>query len=73
MFIVIASQSSAAPSQNGSEGDGLTEAERKHRKNMEYEEDEGEHAEPQILREAEINIPKLPLPTSSENQVNTFY
>ncbi|CAE6437590.1 unnamed protein product [Rhizoctonia solani] len=61
-------QSSAAPSQRGSDGDGLTEAERKHRKNMEYEEEEGEPAEPQILREAEINIPKLPLPTSSDNQ-----
>ncbi|GAB1518514.1 Paf1 complex component [Rhizoctonia solani] len=61
-------QSSAAPSQNESDGDGLTEAERKHRKNMEYEEEEGESAEPQILREAEINIPKLPLPTSSDSQ-----
>ncbi|EUC55713.1 LEO1-like protein [Rhizoctonia solani AG-3 Rhs1AP] len=61
-------QSSAAPSQRESDGDGLTEAEKKHRKNMEYEEDEGEQAEPQILREAEINIPKLPLPTSSDNQ-----
>ncbi|CUA77130.1 RNA polymerase-associated protein LEO1 [Pongo abelii] [Rhizoctonia solani] len=61
-------QSSAAPSQRESDGDGLTEAERKHRKNMEYEEEEGEPTEPQILREAEINIPKLPLPTSSDNQ-----
>ncbi|KAH7335557.1 Leo1-like protein-domain-containing protein [Rhizoctonia solani] len=61
-------QSSAAPSHRESDGDGLTESERKHRKNMEYEEEEGEPAEPQILREAEINIPKLPLPTSSDNQ-----
>ncbi|KAJ1306541.1 hypothetical protein OPQ81_007542 [Rhizoctonia solani] len=61
-------QSSAAPSQRDSDGDGLTEAERKHRRNMEYEEEEGEPAEPQILREAEINIPKLPLPTSSDSQ-----
>ncbi|CAE6487490.1 unnamed protein product [Rhizoctonia solani] len=61
-------QSSAVPSQRESDGDGLTEAERKHRKNMEYEEEEGEPTEPQILREAEINIPKLPLPTSSDNQ-----
>ncbi|KDN43246.1 hypothetical protein RSAG8_06213, partial [Rhizoctonia solani AG-8 WAC10335] len=61
-------QSSAAPSQRESDADDLTEAERKHRKNMEYEEEEGEPAEPQILREAEINIPKLPLPTSSGNQ-----
>ncbi|KAG9122232.1 hypothetical protein FRC07_001482 [Ceratobasidium sp. 392] len=61
-------QSSATPSLRGSDGDGLTESERKHRKAMEYEEEEGEPEPPQVMREAEVNIPKLPLPTSSDNQ-----
>lgn len=69
--MIISSLSSATPSARGSDGDELTEAERKHRKAMEYEEEEGEPVEPQFLREAEINIPKLPLPTSSDNQVGT--
>ncbi|QRV88597.1 RNA polymerase-associated protein LEO1 [Ceratobasidium sp. AG-Ba] len=60
--------SSATPSLRESDGDGLTEAERKHRKAMEYEEEEGEEAIPQVVREAEVNIPKLPLPTSSDGQ-----
>jgi hypothetical protein len=70
MLIIIISQFSATPSLRGSEADGLTEAERKYRKAMEYEEEEAEQAEPQVLREAEINIPKLPLPTSSDNQAS---
>ncbi|KAG8780440.1 hypothetical protein FRC12_023022 [Ceratobasidium sp. 428] len=61
-------QSSPTPSLRGSDGDGLTESERKHRKAMEYEEEEGEPDPPQVMREAEVNIPKLPLPTSSEGQ-----
>ncbi|KAG8746088.1 hypothetical protein FRC10_006191 [Ceratobasidium sp. 414] len=61
-------QSSATPSMRGSDGDGLTESERKHRKAMEYEEEEGEPEVPQVMREAEVNIPKLPLPTGSDGQ-----
>ncbi|KAG8699233.1 hypothetical protein FRC08_005425 [Ceratobasidium sp. 394] len=61
-------QSSPTPSMRGSDGDGLTESERKHRKAMEYEEEEGEPEVPQVMREAEVNIPKLPLPTSSDGQ-----
>lgn len=36
---------------------------------MEYEEEDGELEQPTVLREAEVNIPKLPLPTSSEQKV----
>ncbi|KAF8595394.1 Leo1-domain-containing protein [Ceratobasidium sp. AG-I] len=62
-------QSSATPSPRGSDADGLTEAERKHRKALEYEEEEeGEMEPPTVLREAEVNIPKLPLPTSSDHK-----
>lgn len=67
--LFVGSQSSATPSLRGSDADGLTEAERKHRKAMEYEEEEGEMEPPTVLREAEVNIPKLPLPTSSDQKV----
>ncbi|KAG8861455.1 hypothetical protein FRB96_002904 [Tulasnella sp. 330] len=57
-------QSSPTPSIPGS-ADGISAAERRKRKAMEYEEDE-EAAEEEVKTEAQMHIPNLPLPTASD-------
>ncbi|KAG8959364.1 hypothetical protein FRC00_001693 [Tulasnella sp. 408] len=61
-------QYSAGPSASGSEADGLTPAERRKRKAMEYEEDDEAAEEQQVveLSEAQAQLPNLPLPVSSD-------
>lgn len=50
-------------------GDGrLTAAERRARKALEYEEEEGE-AQPSFVREAEVPVPNIPLPRGSGGNV----
>lgn len=64
-------QYSAGPSASGSEADGLTPAERRKRKAMEYEEDDEAAEEQQVveLSEAQAQLPNLPLPVSSDGNV----
>ncbi|KAG8945107.1 hypothetical protein FRC04_001173 [Tulasnella sp. 424] len=61
-------QYSAGPSASGSEAEGLTAAERRKRKAMEYEEDDEAAEEQQVveLSEAQAQLPNLPLPVSSD-------
>ncbi|KIO26536.1 hypothetical protein M407DRAFT_243726 [Tulasnella calospora MUT 4182] len=60
-------QYSAGPSASGSDADGLTAAERRKRKAMEYEEDEAVEEQQVVeLSEAQAQLPNLPLPVSSD-------
>lgn len=63
-------QYSAGPSASGSEAEGLTAAERRKRKAMEYEEDEAAEEQQVVeLSEAQAQLPNLPLPVSSDGSV----
>jgi hypothetical protein len=63
-------ETSPTPSVFG--GDGLSTAERRQRQALEYEEDDVD-AGPAMIREAEVPIPNIPLPYSSDGNVCTSY
>lgn len=62
-------QSSPTPSLRGSDGDGLTAAERRKRKALEYEEDEPAEEPIEQIQEA-VKIPNLAPPRSSDGNVS---
>lgn len=59
-------ETSPTPSALGDE-DGLTLAERRARQALEYEEEDD--APPAVLREAEVPVPNIPMPHSSDGNV----
>ncbi len=66
--------SSATPSLPGSDPDGLSTAERKKRKALEYEEEEDVADEAPVIEvtEAAKSLANLPLPASSDGNVGLF-
>lgn len=54
--------------------DGLTSPERRHRKALEYEEDDQDEPEEEVqLRDANVQIPNIPVPRSSDDNVILFF
>lgn len=66
LLLAVSRGTSPTPSVLGD--GGLTPAERRARKALEYEEDEGE-APPAFVREAEVPVPNIPLPRASDRNV----
>jgi len=62
-----------SPTASGLESDRLPTPEREHRQALEYEEDEAPLDTSEVVKEADVSFPNLPIPKSSDGNVSLFF
>lgn len=70
MHVISSESPIASADREGSEA--LSASEARHRKELEYEEDEGQEEAVVELKHAVLELPNLPMPQSSEGIVCSF-
>jgi len=61
-----------SPTASGLESDRLPTPEREHRQALEYEEDEVPLDTGEVVKEADVSFPNLPIPKSTDGNVSLF-